>query len=222
MMTKTGMLVVTNPNKFIGIIPRIQSEIKKTLYIQFFPERHLRLPQRKSFNVKQFFPPSFCSTVIQFYSSTVAFKHLDVRVLLGSLRDPALTRISTKNPVEVIYFDQLLNHDEMQGFLKDCVQNKTSNCELVTLGDTTNNQESELSISPKLNSEETIYKNVVLGGTFDRLHTGHKILLTEAVLRCNRKVTVGVTDSKMLKCNYATILHRASVCVKSLLLNKKN
>jgi phosphopantetheine adenylyltransferase len=45
-----------------------------------------------------------------------------------------------------------------------------------------------------------VYENVILGGTFDCLHAGHKILLSEAVLRCTRKLTVGVTDAAMLKC----------------------
>lgn len=44
-----------------------------------------------------------------------------------------------------------------------------------------------------------VFRNVVLGGTFDRLHVGHKILLTEAVLRCQNKLTVGVTDESMIK-----------------------
>ena len=44
----------------------------------------------------------------------------------------------------------------------------------------------------------TLYNHVVLGGTFDRLHVGHKVLLSTAVLRCDTRLTVGVTSSKLL------------------------
>lgn len=43
------------------------------------------------------------------------------------------------------------------------------------------------------------YKHVVLGGTFDRLHNGHKELLSQAIIRCKSKLTVGVTDGNMIK-----------------------
>jgi len=39
---------------------------------------------------------------------------------------------------------------------------------------------------------------VVLGGTFDRLHAGHKVLLSSALLRCTERVTVGVTGPQLL------------------------
>lgn len=39
---------------------------------------------------------------------------------------------------------------------------------------------------------------VVIGGTFDVIHAGHKSLLTEAVLRCRKRLTVGVSDDKMV------------------------
>ena len=42
------------------------------------------------------------------------------------------------------------------------------------------------------------YEEVVLGGTFDRLHAGHKLLLSAAALCATRRVLVGVTGAPML------------------------
>lgn len=44
----------------------------------------------------------------------------------------------------------------------------------------------------------SLYSHVVLGGTFDRLHPGHKILLSTALLRCDTRLTVGVTSPALL------------------------
>ncbi|TKY88405.1 hypothetical protein EX895_002757 [Sporisorium graminicola] len=44
----------------------------------------------------------------------------------------------------------------------------------------------------------TCYPVVALGGTFDHLHVGHKILLTMAALIADREIIVGVTDDAML------------------------
>jgi len=41
------------------------------------------------------------------------------------------------------------------------------------------------------------YDHVVLGGTFDRLHTGHKLLLTQSAMSAEKSVTVGVTHGMM-------------------------
>nr|XP_006818858.1 PREDICTED: bifunctional coenzyme A synthase-like [Saccoglossus kowalevskii] len=41
------------------------------------------------------------------------------------------------------------------------------------------------------------YGSIVLGGTFDRLHNGHKILLSVSCLLAEERITVGVTDGKM-------------------------
>lgn len=53
------------------------------------------------------------------------------------------------------------------------------------------------------------YEYVALGGTFDRLHNGHKILLSQAALRSTNHVTVGVTDVNMIQCK------KLMLCVKS-------
>lgn len=49
-----------------------------------------------------------------------------------------------------------------------------------------------------LDESEMRYNSVVLGGTFDRLHVGHKILLSEAALRAHKRLVVGVTDVNMI------------------------
>lgn len=51
-----------------------------------------------------------------------------------------------------------------------------------------------------LDESEKKYNSVVLGGTFDRLHVGHKILLSEAALRAQKRLVVGVTDVNMIAC----------------------
>lgn len=42
------------------------------------------------------------------------------------------------------------------------------------------------------------YPHVVLGGTFDRLHAGHRLLLAVAAISARSRVVVGVTDDAML------------------------
>ena len=38
------------------------------------------------------------------------------------------------------------------------------------------------------------FDNMCMGGTFDRIHAGHKLLLTMAALCTNRRLVIGVTD----------------------------
>jgi hypothetical protein len=44
-----------------------------------------------------------------------------------------------------------------------------------------------------------IFTNSIVAGTFDRLHIGHKMMLTETALLTRAKVLVGVTDECMLE-----------------------
>uniref|UniRef100_T1HTP5 Cytidyltransferase-like domain-containing protein n=1 Tax=Rhodnius prolixus TaxID=13249 RepID=T1HTP5_RHOPR len=194
MMTKTGMLIVTNPNRFVRCIPRIQREIKNTLYIQFLTKWQYSCLKNSSLNSTKLSGPLFSKTVLSLYRNSINMSNIDVRVLLSSIRNSNISTINTKKRVEVVYFDDVLNADEMQGFLKKCVTNRSSDCQTVSLG-----YQEDGSVEEKIESSGEVYDNVVLGGTFDRLHPGHKILLSEAVLRCSKKLTVGVTNTEMLK-----------------------
>ena len=43
------------------------------------------------------------------------------------------------------------------------------------------------------------YKEVVLGGTFDHMHSGHRLLLAAASLICDKRITVGLSEGPLLQ-----------------------
>ena len=42
------------------------------------------------------------------------------------------------------------------------------------------------------------YKGICLGGTFDHLHSGHKVLLSQAALLVSKRILCGVTGDALL------------------------
>jgi len=50
------------------------------------------------------------------------------------------------------------------------------------------------------------YPAVCLGGTFDHVHVGHRILLSEACLLATQSVTVGVTDGPMNNSQFTSLI----------------
>ena len=57
--------------------------------------------------------------------------------------------------------------------------------------------EGKENLKPILPSKK--YSGVVIGGTFDRIHDGHKLLISTALLLAENKITVGVADGDLLK-----------------------
>lgn len=43
------------------------------------------------------------------------------------------------------------------------------------------------------------YKEIVLGGTFDHMHSGHRLLLAAASLLCDQRVTIGLSEGPLLQ-----------------------
>lgn len=50
------------------------------------------------------------------------------------------------------------------------------------------------------------YSDVVLGGTFDRLHAAHKTLLNISCLLANRRFLIGVSDKELLKSECVSLM----------------
>ena len=52
-------------------------------------------------------------------------------------------------------------------------------------------------LSPPYPDAPSLYPVVILGGTFDHLHAGHKILLSMAAWIASEKIIVGVTGANL-------------------------
>lgn len=87
---------------------------------------------------------------------------------------------------------------------KSSLISRLNNVDLILVDDEKSSSDQALTLmhqSPYnscIEENELRYSSVVLGGTFDRLHIGHKILLSEAALRAQKRLVVGVTDVNMI------------------------
>jgi pantetheine-phosphate adenylyltransferase len=64
------------------------------------------------------------------------------------------------------------------------------------------------------------FERVVVGGTFDHLHAGHKILLTMTALLSTRDIVVGVTGKKKRSCS--SLCHSPYSLDDAMLQSKKH
>ncbi|KAG5895424.1 hypothetical protein JTB14_037583 [Gonioctena quinquepunctata] len=192
MSAKNGLLVVSNPKKIAYLLSSVRKQVKNTLYIQILSALSDPLG---SFHPKIFTTwPRFSGTIFKIYANAATqCDNLDVRVLLSGIKYN-IPKIKTQKPIDLIIFDKPYSQSEIDNFVKSRIQNITADFHVVTL------DESDCNVCEEehCNSED-VYKHTVLGGTFDRLHLAHKLLLSEAALRATEKVTVGVTDENMLK-----------------------
>ena len=200
-MANTGLLVLSNPAKVRKLLPVIGEHVLKTLYIQYFPEKNGLLPGNYSIAPTRWKAPCYAQTVANIYAiaSTMSTSRLDVRVLLTSMKNSSVSVINTKKPIELVIFDQTYNTKDANTFIQDCLANTSMGCKFMTLDEGEKDAQEDSREAEGVEGDGKIYENVVLGGTFDRLHNGHKILLSEAVLRCTNKLTIGVTETNMLK-----------------------
>lgn len=115
-------------------------------------------------------------------------------MLLSGLKYNDLQKIQTQREIDLVIFDKKYNQNDIDRFLQTRIANKSEECRTIII-----DSESDVDLKIEDVTDEKICSHAVLGGTFDRLHVAHKLLLSEAALRSNKKITVGVTAENMLQ-----------------------
>ncbi|XP_030561161.1 bifunctional coenzyme A synthase [Drosophila novamexicana] len=182
-MASTGLLVVSNI-KQLGKSLRSIEKYVHSLYI------HLNVPTSTPP------PPVWGRLISQLYadSSSYVGNKVDLRVLVAPLKQhPAACALQLCKPVDMIFSDT--HQPELCDRLRRALNISQPT---IFLGDT-NSTDAQLAEAEGQPASQQIYPTVVLGGTFDRIHIGHKIFLTQAVLRTCKRLVVGVTTAAMTK-----------------------
>jgi phosphopantetheine adenylyltransferase/dephospho-CoA kinase len=111
--------------------------------------------------------------------------------------------------------NEITNHQglnvNLDQFLKIYLPNSNSNSQIPfhiincpATEDQKNRPSSPKQVEPEISSEYDLilqnktYENSILGGTFDRLHIGHKMLLSECVLLTRTRLLIGIADGPLL------------------------
>lgn len=231
-MARTGLLVVTNLPKIVNSLSNVKKYVSNTLYIQLYTatsgsgggggggvtaattnSTNSNNKEQCKFISTLLKPASrYCTYAADIYSASLkTCDQLDVIVIVGNLKDNTHwhnTSVPFK-PVDILLFDKSISNDETTKFMnryqtKNVIEFSTESDECDD--DSTTAASATETMQNASDSDVIEGDSVVLGGTFDRLHVGHKLMLTEAVLRAKRRVVVGVTDTNMTKCKQSFLL----------------
>ncbi|CAG0914400.1 unnamed protein product [Notodromas monacha] len=223
-MAGTGLIVITNPvhlarANLAKLLSLAANRISKRVYVKLEPELQTLWPltYRCPWTLNSGNCSKYGKVVTEIYFNGLrSSSSLDVRVLIGNLKQKDYN-IHTKSPVEVVFFDTAFSQDEMNAYVNHYVPNRSPGCAWASFSGLSPESElalrdlegpawNDLPIVPdertaKCSSFElnTMVDHSVLGGTFDRLHSGHKVLLSDAVMRTKKHLTVGVTDGPLIR-----------------------
>lgn len=183
-MAKTGLLILNNLSRIPYLLTASQRHVNQTLYIQ------LDLANKPVYLL----PSRYGRIVTEIYSASAKYcSKLDVLVVLSNLRNDRGSLWRSRHPIDV-----LLCENQANVSVVDALSKNLGTTTVITL---------ESEVAPEAQEEPwaitknlQMYKNVILGGTFDRIHAGHKILLSTAILQATERLVVGVCDASMTQC----------------------
>lgn len=214
---RSGVLVLTSPLSALSLrLPPILASAAKivqdTLYVHLQPGLLLDSSSQPN---STYVPATseVCHLISKLYSDADAHNNLDVRVLLTNIKNLSHSQHSLcsvqnlSHPPEVVLTDFQTSDGGQYNPAKQQLERYATNCyscqpNLTSVllypeymqpdgGDSPESLDSEGSL---LNS----HSDVVVGGTFDRLHNAHKILLSVCCLLSERRLLIGVADKELL------------------------
>ncbi|XP_053954581.1 bifunctional coenzyme A synthase [Anastrepha ludens] len=181
-MASTGLLVISNIKQVGTSLRAIEKYVGK-IYI------HLNIQAEKCQPM-----PTWGHLISQLYvdHNRSCNRSLKMSILVGSLRGQGINALQI-NPVDMLFCDSY--YPELCERMRQHFDIPSQPIYL--------EQESKPAIDiseyQSFKDSQKMYDTVVVGGTFDRIHAGHKIFLTQAVIRCCRRLVVGVTTEGMNK-----------------------
>jgi phosphopantetheine adenylyltransferase/dephospho-CoA kinase len=193
---------VINPKLLSKIVSAAVQKAEKLLYIKV---KGLPLSETKI--------STYNRIVNQIYhlSSRSAVDRFDTRLILTDFKDSLLSlNDSSTNKVQTsCLIDTVITVNQEKPFT-EYILNKRNGMtnEVLQVDSHLSDFETPLNLEPQQKNfvdlpntadEDRMYDHVVIGGTFDNLHSGHKMLISAAILRAKKSLTIGVTDSIMIK-----------------------
>lgn len=223
-MFSTGILVLTSPLHVLPlrIAPVLSSAaqlVDRTLYIHLHPGLNLGSgsPPRPVY-----LPPvvDLSTFITRLYSNAAdVCGHLDVRFLLTNIRahptacsgsqtpsSPFPTPQPLSHSPEVVLTDFAVQDPHQTNQVTQCLEKYAGCCYVCRPGLSSvllhpqlqENEDRLRNQGEKLECLET-YSDVVVGGTFDRLHGAHKSLLNVSCVLASKRFVIGVCNQAMLK-----------------------
>uniref|UniRef100_V9KJY8 Bifunctional coenzyme A synthase n=1 Tax=Callorhinchus milii TaxID=7868 RepID=V9KJY8_CALMI len=214
---RTGILVLTSPLPLVAlrVAPVLASAaqiVKEVLYVHFHPGLRLSdsCPLPKPLNIPASYEVSQLITNLYTIGSDV-WDHLDIRILLSNIKSSSSIQQSISSvqnlsqPPEVVLTDYKMSDinqsHQIQKRLAEyacgcftCRPNLTAMF-LPPKADCTGKQEIA---DTMLSKQMPGYSDVVVGGTFDKLHAAHRILLSASCLLAEQRLLIGVADGELL------------------------